>query len=649
MKVLSKSKFKLGLECPNKLYYSGNPIYANSKIEDPFLLALANGGFQVEALARLHYPNGIMINTNHYEYEKAAQLTFDILLRNENVVIYEAAFLFENYFVRTDILVKEGKNIKIIEVKAKSFDSELANEFLGKKGGLTKGFKVHLFDLSFQKWVIMQSLNAFNFSFNCFLMMADKSKTASVNGLNQMFRLKKNGNPRTDIIQKVDSIEQIGQTVLGETNVDEITDKIIAGHYKFSDIEFKEHIQKFRKYILSGEFAAITPRLNVCKKCEFKLDVNQGKEKLSGFEHCFKTLMEFSDEDFKRPLATEVWNLRAKDLVQKTVFMSNFSVDDFPFDKNSKIFTIKERQWTQINKINTNDKSLELKIDELKERMNQWVYPLHCIDFETATVALPFNAGRRSYEQIAFQFSHHVIHSDGSCEHKTEYINVVPGKFPNFEFARALKQALGNDSGSIFKYATHENTIVNSIIEQLENSNEVDKIELIQWLETISILKDEKKVIRKGDRNMIDLCDLVKKVYYNPATKGSNSIKFVLPAILKTSNYLREKYSKPIKDIKLTSCNFNDDHIWFNDSENPYNLLPKMFSEWDEAALETLVSDLDYIKDGGAALTAYAKLQYTDMEDSERQEIKQHLLKYCELDTLSMVMLIEHFKELINE
>jgi hypothetical protein len=58
-------------------------------------LALANGGFQVEALARLHYPNGIMINTNHYEYEKAAQLTFDILLRNENVVIY---ILLKNNF-----------------------------------------------------------------------------------------------------------------------------------------------------------------------------------------------------------------------------------------------------------------------------------------------------------------------------------------------------------------------------------------------------------------------------------------------------------------------------------------------------------------------------------------------------------------------
>jgi uncharacterized protein YprB with RNaseH-like and TPR domain len=47
----------------------------------------------------------------------------------------------------------------------------------------------------------------------------------------------------------------------------------------------------------------------------------------------------------------------------------------------------------------------------------------------------------------------------------------------------------------------------------------------------------------------------------------------------------------------------------------------------------------------GAALTAYAKLQYQDMTENERKEITKGLLKYCELDTLAMVMIYEHFKE----
>jgi len=42
MKVLSKSRYKLGLECPNKLYYTSKKEYANQKQEDP-RLKIKNG------------------------------------------------------------------------------------------------------------------------------------------------------------------------------------------------------------------------------------------------------------------------------------------------------------------------------------------------------------------------------------------------------------------------------------------------------------------------------------------------------------------------------------------------------------------------------------------------------------------------------
>jgi hypothetical protein len=51
MRYLTKSRFKTALECPNKLYYTKKQEYANQKEFDPFLEALASGGFQVEELA----------------------------------------------------------------------------------------------------------------------------------------------------------------------------------------------------------------------------------------------------------------------------------------------------------------------------------------------------------------------------------------------------------------------------------------------------------------------------------------------------------------------------------------------------------------------------------------------------------------------
>ena len=59
------------------------------------------------------------------------------------------------------------------------------------------------------------------------------------------------------------------------------------------------------------------------------------------------------------------------------------------------------------------------------------------------------------------------------------------------------------------------------------------------------------------------------------------------------------------------------------------------------------LSNIDNIDDGGAALTAYGKIQYTDMTEKEREDISDALKRYCELDTLAMVMIYEHLKSLV--
>ena len=58
MKRLTKSKFKLATECPTKLFYTGKQEYANTSLENPFLEALAEGGFQVGELAKQYLPGG---------------------------------------------------------------------------------------------------------------------------------------------------------------------------------------------------------------------------------------------------------------------------------------------------------------------------------------------------------------------------------------------------------------------------------------------------------------------------------------------------------------------------------------------------------------------------------------------------------------
>ncbi|HAE43652.1 MAG TPA: DUF2779 domain-containing protein, partial [Clostridiales bacterium] len=119
MRYLTKSRFKLALECPTKLYYTGKKQYANQNLEDPFLAALADGGYQVGELAKYYFPGGHDIKS--LDYVEALDET-NALLEKDQVIIYEAAIRHENLFIRTDILVKQDHHIDIIEVKAKSYN-----------------------------------------------------------------------------------------------------------------------------------------------------------------------------------------------------------------------------------------------------------------------------------------------------------------------------------------------------------------------------------------------------------------------------------------------------------------------------------------------------------------------------------------------
>jgi hypothetical protein len=661
MRVLSKSRFKLGLECPNKLYYTGkDKEYANTKSDDPFLQALASGGFQVEELARLHYPDGVLIEDDvdrtKYNYQEKVIQTNE-LLKNDNVVIFEAAFMFENLFIRVDILEKKGNQIKLIEVKAKSFKSSNGlSEFANDKLKIDSKWKAYLFDVAFQQYVIKKSFP--DYQVIPYLMLADKDKTTSVDGLNQMFRITKNSGNRTGIAkikEQIDSLNIENDSVLTKIDVSLLVDRISSGEERIiEEYDFEDAIQLFAKAYEDDRFFDYDLKFNACKKCEFKKDKKKPHLK-SGFENCFRKKLNWTEDDFNTPNAFEIWDFRRWKNLTDNNKLKLTDIEDTEFGDVKKIpgaISRVERQLIQKHKSLEGDGTPYLLKESLKAEIESWNFPLNFIDFEASTVALPFYAEQKPYEKVVFQFSHHIYHEDGSIEHANEYINVEAGVFPNFEFVRALQKALNQNEGTVFQYSPYENSTLNQIKVQLEDSNEADKEVLITFIKTLTTPpkdKDYKGEKWNPSRGMVDLCEVIKAYYYNSHTKGSNSIKQVLPAIFKTSNLIRQQYSKPIGEIKLSSKNFGPQHIWLTFDEqgeviDPYKILGKPFEEWNEDFDRMM--DIDEINNGGAALTAYGLTQYTKMSAAERNSIKASLLKYCELDTLAMVMVYEHLKEL---
>ena len=116
-RYLKKSRFKLALTCPTKLFYTDKKEYANTSDDDAFMAMLADGGFQVGELAKLMYPAGVEIKTK--DSTQALAETKQSLAQ-QNVVLFEPAIAFEGYLIRVDVLVKRGDVFEVIEVKAKS-------------------------------------------------------------------------------------------------------------------------------------------------------------------------------------------------------------------------------------------------------------------------------------------------------------------------------------------------------------------------------------------------------------------------------------------------------------------------------------------------------------------------------------------------
>lgn len=188
---------------------------------------------------------------------------------------------------------------------------------------------------------------------------------------------------------------------------------------------------------------------------------------------------------------------------------------------------------------------------------------------------------------------------------------------------------------------------------QADQRKIADREELCVFIRSITQAVKDSVEQWTGERNMVDMWEIVKRYYYDPATNGSNSIKQVLPAILNSSAFLQDKYSKPIYGAAdgIPSLNFKDwQWIKIKDGKvaDPYKMLPKMFQDISDKDMDIL-SDDDELRDGGAALTAYARMQFEEMTDYEREEIRKALLKYCELDTMAMVMIYEGWKDLLQQ
>ena len=354
MPFLTKSKFKLAQECTRKLYYADDPAYANTKLDDEFLKALADGGHQVGALARLMHMEGPYHNIETLNRDQALQQTNEHLQADE-VTLFEAAVQFENCFIRVDVLRKSGNILELIEVKSKSFDPDELNPFFGARGGINSGWRPYLEDVAFQKYVLSRAVP--HCTIRSSLMLANKSATATVNGLNRLIRAHRIAR-RVEVMVAPELMANpalMGAPLLVKVPVDDAVEVIMA------DVDVAGRTFTQRIEWMAGEYSGgeAIPQLisAVCAKCEFRAKAEDLAEGLSsGFRECWSEALGWGDGQFNQPHLFDLWNYRqkAQRMAERKYLLADLETDDIAQGvdvtiQDSPLRGV-QRQWLQRTK-----------------------------------------------------------------------------------------------------------------------------------------------------------------------------------------------------------------------------------------------------------------------------------------------------------
>ncbi len=180
--------------------------------------------------------------------------------------------------------------------------------------------------------------------------------------------------------------------------------------------------------------------------------------------------------------------------------------DDFPLSPKQKI---------QV----TAAKSGQIIIDnvEIAKRMETWQYPMHFLDYETFSYAIPQFDGVRPFQQMCFQYSLHTIaEPDGEMTH-SEFLSKGDDDPPR-AMAEHLYEAMSGGIGTVFVW-----------YEPFEKGRNSEMAEMFPEFAAF---------FKEVNSRTYDLMKIFSdNLYIHPEFKGRTSIKRVLPVLCPELSY----------------------------------------------------------------------------------------------------------------
>jgi hypothetical protein len=482
-------------------------------------------------------------------------------IRDHVPVLYQPTFQYGECLVRADFMVRNWSSYDLIEVKAKSgIRKDVTDD--GEKKPIGSIESTFINDLSFQNYVINKSLAQHN------LPLLGNRYVAYLN---------------KDYIKQwsLDILSLITQDLAGTQKEIEVIQRnkpimIKVDDSLLSDTVVEEKLTQMRSYLTLSEEEAN------------KQFLRAGTKYLEYF---------WEDKPFGTVMGMGIHHSNAS-YVQDLYYQWRTNISELTEDEIDGFNDTAQRFITNYLRCKETHQPL-IDRSKIAEIFDWFTYPICFYDYETISVPVPAMDYTRPYMQTIVQYSLHKYYEDGTMKH---YGWVFVGAW-----AYTRNEITIQDNPNAVDYECEQVITWNykDLLQQMiaDIGADLHRSTFIvrhEWFENsrnkevAKLFPDLADAFLTINANTYDLKKIVSEWYYfDPACKGSASIKKVLPVLVPEMSY-------DTMDI----------------------------GRWD------------------IAMRALHHLITHQTPENERDQIIKHLLVYCWQDTLAMVRIYEALRVL---
>jgi len=609
---INDSLFLKAITCPLKLYHYSK----SSSIRSPYLPFKQRNKLQLRNAVAFQFSNLKFTSDSTSIAEKETK----DWLKEENVAICGAVLRNGNFTTRIPILVKEGTSYTIVQVQGK-LKKRLHNGVVSVPI-LSRTTNGYLVKAAYRMEVLKRAVGSSNI--NVDLYFPDKRYNASFDGVMQIVSEvavdevpKKVSEEFQSLFTKMDATEatmhvcnslpeSVSHTFYVNKSVPDVLKDIDEGSWENADRFGVEIHQE-------------------CSYCKFR------KPDGDGVSNCWTDYFSGNKKNYPDDHVFDLIGHGNNELIEKNIYYQ----EDYPLkagtqtfddirEKNPYSISIQQRRELQILKAKQ-EFVPDVWVKESKLALDNLDYPLHFIDFEAATYALPMHRNGGAYHPIYFQFSCHSLRKDGEITHYEWLDDRENSGYPHVDFVHQLASVKDIFKGSLIQYSPFESQALRYLLQEM-NRNSMLYEEEIRDLKNLLYVDGN-----TNNHRIFDLSKSVREGYYNRFMSGSIGLKQVLNSIFQLNSHLNNPIKKKVKiyDKIIDFEKISADRSGYN----PY------------VELQDSVYSVD---DGESAMNAYISLKSGLLSNKEKEIIPNLLRRYCAMDSYALFIIYSHLKNLIS-